>query len=87
MKLIRYLRSLDTTPKWLIFVFATGSTWFFGQQVWFYQHWSFWSPTLKMMKSDSRSDWEWVFLTTSAVALFTYWAFFGFKNESEKDMK
>jgi hypothetical protein len=35
MKLVRYLRSLDDIPKWLIFVSLTGSTWFFGLEVWF----------------------------------------------------
>ena len=35
MKLVRYLRSLDTIPKWLIFVAVTGTTWFFGQESWF----------------------------------------------------
>jgi hypothetical protein len=34
-KAVRYLRSLDTTPKWLIFVFATGLTWFFADDVFF----------------------------------------------------
>jgi hypothetical protein len=28
MKLVRYLRSLDTIPKWMMVVTATGFTWF-----------------------------------------------------------
>ena len=30
MKLVRYLRSLDTIPKWMMVVFATGLAWFFA---------------------------------------------------------
>ena len=69
MKLVRYLRSLDTIPKWLIFVAFTGSTWFFGQESWFPRR--------------SGSDWEWVFFWAAIVALVTYWALFGFKKDSE----
>ena len=38
-KAVRYLRSLDTIPKWLIFVFATGLTWFFNADAEHYQDW------------------------------------------------
>ena len=30
MRLVRYLRSLDTIPKWLIFVVATGTAVYVG---------------------------------------------------------
>ena len=69
MKLVRYLRSLDPAPKWLIFVSATGSTWFFGQESWFLMY--------------SGSHLEWVFFSTAIVALATYWALYGFKKDSE----
>ena len=75
MKLLRYLRSMDTIPKWLIFVSLTGSTWFFGQESWF--RWYGW-------KESSGSHWEWVFFWTSIVALVTYWVLFDFKGSDEK---
>ena len=53
-KLVRYLRSLDTIPKWLIFVFVTGLTWFFGQDVLFdWPHWErvFFSTTIVALVS------------------------------------
>ena len=43
-KLLRYLRKLDTIHKCLIFVFVTGLTWFFGQEVWF--HWPHWERVI-----------------------------------------
>jgi hypothetical protein len=67
MKLVRYLRSLDTIPKWMMVVFATGSTWFFADEVWFRY---------------PRAE-EWIFFWTGIVALVSYWVLFGFKSNDE----
>ncbi len=80
MKLVRYLRSLDTIPKWLIFVSVTGSTWFFGQESWFFRTWQM---DLSPYTAGTSTDWEWVFFCTAIVALVFYWVLFGFKKDSE----
>lgn len=79
MKLVRYLRSLDTIPKWLIFVAVTGTA-----LAWFY--WLFYWPGRPWDESVGlyRRQWAWIIPTTSAVALTTYWALFGFKSSDKE---
>ena len=65
--MIKKLRSMATIPKCILLVGIVGSTWFFGQQVWFY------------ISGDV--EWEWVFTTTFIVAFMCSWLLFGSKGK------
>jgi len=67
---------MATIPKWIIFVGIVGSTWFFGQEVWF----------LSFGGMEWDASWHWVFITTFIVAFLFYGLLFGLKgNKIDSD--